>query len=217
MGHNYCHEMHEYPPTVPRHPIRAFDPWWNELYRGRISDIIKRCRYCDDYELRVKCPRYRGTGCGSVVAFTDGACRNNGRYGARAGLGVFYGPRSDWNSSALLAGHISATNQNAEIYAAMMAVQDMIDMDPDGERDMCKLLIITDSKYVVDGISRWIWRWKRNGWRTANGTPVTSRKGFERLDRRVRRLEERGIDVWFWHVPRELNRDADRLANEALD
>lgn len=98
-----------------------------------------------------------------------------------------------------------------------MAIEDVIDNDPHENRRLCKLLVITDSKYLVDGISKWIWRWKRNDWTATSGAPVSNKRAFKELDRLVNVLEDRGTDVWFWHVSRDLNREADRMAKGRLD
>jgi ribonuclease HI len=216
MAEDNCHKKHENSPTNTEHPIRAFDPSWNELYQGQMSDILVTCPGCHEYHLRVRMrfnPRKMDPS--SKVIFIDGACRNNGTYNARASIGIFFGPGCERNYGEELPDDLPATNQVAELYAATTAIQDTIDHE--GDRKLCKLLIVTDSKYVVDGISDWIWKWKRNGWKTSNGTAVTNRDGFEELDRLVKQLEAKDTDVWFWHVPRALNREADRLAKEALD
>jgi len=73
----------------------------------------------------------------------------------------------------------------------------------------------TDSKYVQDGISKWIHGWKRNGWRTADKKPVKNVDLWQRLDAAIQKHHVR----WHWvkgHAGHELNERADRLAVEAI-
>ena len=61
-----------------------------------------------------------------------------------------------------------------------------------------------------------MFRWKENDCRTARASLVTNRL-FEKLDRQVAELNDMGVEMLFWHVSRERNREADKLANMALD
>ena len=73
----------------------------------------------------------------------------------------------------------------------------------------------TDSKYVHDGISKWIHGWKRNGWKTADKKPVKNMDLWQRLDAAVQRHEVH----WRWvkgHAGHELNERADQLAVAAI-
>ena len=73
----------------------------------------------------------------------------------------------------------------------------------------------TDSKYVHDGISKWIHGWKRNGWKTADKKPVKNMDLWQRLDAA---LGEHDVH-WHWvkgHAGHEMNERADRLAVAAI-
>lgn len=213
-----CHKKHEAELPVTENPIRAFDPSRNRLYRGEMSDILEPCYGCAEYHLRVTTPgKPRDIDPCGLAVFIDGACRDNGRSYARASIGVFFGPGSERNYGCILGSRIQFTNQVAEISAAINAIRDTRSWYPEEEKKICKLLIVTDSKYLVEGISDYIWKWKRNGWRNARGEPVHNQELFQELDGLVSEMEEEGIEVCFWHVRRELNGEADRLANEALD
>ena len=61
-----------------------------------------------------------------------------------------------------------------------------------------------------------MFKWKENDYRTARASLVTNRL-FEKLDRQVAELNDMGVEMLFWHVSRERNREADKLANMALD
>jgi ribonuclease HI len=62
-----------------------------------------------------------------------------------------------------------------------------------------------------------VFKWKKNGYRNASGLLVTNKKEFQDLDVLVRYFNKLDVGVLFWHVPRERNREADKLANMALD
>ena len=80
----------------------------------------------------------------------------------------------------------------------------------------CQIELITDSKYVLQGINEWVHNWKRNGWKTAARKPVKNVDLWRQLDDEVHRHE---ID-WRWvkgHSGIAGNEQADQLANEAID
>ena len=60
-----------------------------------------------------------------------------------------------------------------------------------------------DSEYLVKGMTSWIIKWKKNnGFRNAKGTKVVNSEYFEQLEELVLELNELGVEVRFWHVPR---------------
>ena len=77
-----------------------------------------------------------------AVVYTDGCCRNNGQSGAVAGIGVFWGDGSPLNVAEPLPGR--ATNNRAEIHAAVRAIQQAKDL---GKR---KIIVNTDSQFLVN-------------------------------------------------------------------
>ncbi|KAL9980315.1 hypothetical protein ACROYT_G008881 [Oculina patagonica] len=122
------------------------------------------------------------------VVYTDGCCTQNGRNGARAGIGVYWGPDNTRNVSDRLEGE--QTNQRAEIMAAVKALETAKDL---GYKS---LEIKTDSKYTINGATDWSTRWKKNGWKTINGTEVKNKNEFQKLNKLC---DE--IDVKWTHVP----------------
>lgn len=85
---------------------------------------------------------------GFVQVYTDGACSANGRYGAKAGLGVYWGEGHSLNVSEPVSGR--ATNNCGEIQAATRAIQLAIDNGID------KLAIYTDSKFLINSVTKWM-------------------------------------------------------------
>lgn len=77
-----------------------------------------------------------------------------------------------------------------------------------------RLVIATDSSYVVDGSTEWIKKWMRNGWQGSTHKPVKNQNLWKELIKELERWSEKGVAVLFWLIPRKLNTVADRLANE---
>ena len=162
------------------------------------------------------CGRLSGhTDC--IIIAIDGACRKNGTKEARAAAGVFVGDKSEYNKSVLLTGS-RPTNQVAELSAGILGLEEAIKIRREGigGGDLHQVVIKTDSKYLVEGMTEWVFKWEKNGYRTSKGTVVTNSGLFKRLEELAGKLRELNVEVLFWHVPRELNRQADELANIAL-
>ncbi len=95
------------------------------------------------------------------------------------------------------------TNNRMELRAVLEALHGL----PAGET----VEIVSDSRYVVDALSRWIHGWRRKGWRTAAGEPVLNRDLIEAVDARARELVVR----WRWvrgHDGHAANEIVDELA-----
>ncbi|NXU58764.1 RNH1 Ribonuclease, partial [Turnix velox] len=140
-----------------------------------------------------------------AVVYTDGCCSGNGHNRARAGIGVYWGPGHPLNISERLPGR--QTNQRAEIHAACKAIEQA------KSQNIKKLIIYTDSKFTINGITSWVDNWKTNGWRTSSGGSVINKEDFERLDNL-----SKGVEIQWMHIPGHAgfqgNEEADRLARE---
>ena len=78
------------------------------------------------------------------------------------------------------------------------------------------IVIVTDSTYVKNGITEWIFNWKNKGWKTANKKPVKNKELWEELDQESQKHQIK----WEWikgHSGHFGNEKADQLANEAID
>ena len=108
-----------------------------------------------------------------VAAACDGACSGNPGPGGWGCLLRFAdGSVREWGGA-----DPDTTNNRMELTAALTLLQLLktLPRHPD-------LAIRTDSKYLIDGFTRWINGWKRKGWRTASGSPVLNRDLWEALD-----------------------------------
>ena len=109
-----------------------------------------------------------------VAAACDGACSGNPGPGGWGSLLRF----EDGSVQEFGAADPATTNNRMELKAALVLLESLKDLP-------ChpSLTIRTDSRYVIDGFSKWMAGWKRKGWRTASGSPVLNRELWEALDR----------------------------------
>ncbi|KAF2204342.1 ribonuclease H-like protein [Delitschia confertaspora ATCC 74209] len=144
---------------------------------------------------------------GPIIIYTDGSSRGNGKVGAVAGVGVYFGAGDDRNVSERLQGP-RQTNQRAELTAIQRAV-DIAPIDVDIE-------IYSDSKYGISCVTEWFKNWRRNGWKTASGKTVDNRDIIEPILERIdmRKLAKANTKfVWVrGHANDPGNEAADKLA-----
>ncbi|XP_057208795.1 ribonuclease H1 isoform X2 [Triplophysa rosa] len=141
----------------------------------------------------------------AVVVYTDGCCSANGKIGARAGIGVYWGRDHPLNVAERLPGR--QTNQRAELQAACKALEQAIEMN------FKRVVLYTDSKFTINGITSWVKNWKMNGWKLKGGGIVINKEDFEKLDKLNAELEV----VWMHirgHAGFTGNEEADRLSRE---
>ena len=138
----------------------------------------------------------------SVNIYTDGACSGNPGPGGW-GVLIIYQDRD----VELMGGELETTNNRMEMMAAIMALESL--------KSVKKVNIHTDSTYLRDGITKWIIKWKANGWRTSTKKPVKNIDLWKRLEA-VTALHD--IE-WHWvkgHAGHPENERVDRLAGIAL-
>lgn len=138
-----------------------------------------------------------------VEIATDGACKGNPGPGGWGAVLRFGGREKD-----LSGGETPTTNNRMEMTAAIMALEAL--------NRPCRVRLSTDSRYVLDGLTKWLPGWQRNGWRTADRKPVKNADLWQRL---VAAAAPHRID-WIWvkgHAGHPDNERADRLASDAAD
>lgn len=139
------------------------------------------------------------TGEPDVVIYTDGACKGNPGPG---GWGAWL--RSGEHEKELSGGEPLTTNQRMELTAAIEALTALTRPST--------VVLYTDSRYVLGGITSWIQGWKRNGWKNSAKQPVKNADLWRALDAAAARHT---ID-WRWvkgHAGDVGNERADALAN----
>jgi len=138
-----------------------------------------------------------------VELFTDGACKGNPGPGGWGSLLRFRGTEKE-----LFGGDPDTTNNRMELTAVIKGLEALT--------RSCEVRVVTDSQYVKQGVTQWMARWRRNGWRTADKKPVKNRDLWEALDAQIGRHQVQ----WQWvkgHAGHPENERADRLANKGVE
>jgi ribonuclease HI len=136
-----------------------------------------------------------------VEMATDGACKGNpgpGGWGAVIRMGA--------NEKELSGGEALTTNNRMEMTAAISGLNALT--------KPCRVTLSTDSRYVMDGLTKWIKGWQRNGWKTADKKPVKNADLWQEL---LNAAKPHRIE-WVWvkgHAGHPENERADRLASDA--
>ncbi|OTA96729.1 hypothetical protein M434DRAFT_95197 [Hypoxylon sp. CO27-5] len=138
--------------------------------------------------------------------YTDGSSLSNGRAGAVAGVGVWFGHGDIRNVSERLEGDVQ-TNQRAELTAILRALQKVAVSE--------KLRIFSDSKYSISCVTEWYVNWQKNGWKTQSG-PVKNKDLIEAIRAKIDERTKAGTKTFFqWvkgHATNAGNIAADNLA-----
>ncbi|MBA4771609.1 MAG: ribonuclease HI [Sphingomonas sp.] len=136
-----------------------------------------------------------------VEIFTDGACKGNpgpGGWGAVLRMGM--------TEKELSGGEPLTTNNRMEMTAVVEALGAL--------KRPCAVTLCTDSRYVIDGVTKWVPGWQRNGWRTADKKAVKNADLWQAimLAAKPHRI------TWQWvkgHAGHPGNERADTLASDA--
>ncbi len=138
----------------------------------------------------------------TVDVFTDGACSGNPGPGGWGAILRYKTTEKELSGYAPM-----TTNNRMEMTAVVEALRAL--------KEPCRVRITTDSRYLRDGITRWIQRWKRNGWLTADRESVKNRDLWEALDAVVQKHQVE----WRWvrgHRGHPENERCDELARKAI-
>ena len=136
-----------------------------------------------------------------VEIYTDGACKGNpgpGGWGALLRMGTA--------EKELSGGEPETTNNRMEMTAVIRALAAL--------NQPCAVTLCTDSKYVIDGITKWVFGWQKKGWKTADNKPVKNEDLWRAL---VEAVHPHKIE-WVWvkgHDGHPENERVDKLASDA--
>ena len=136
-----------------------------------------------------------------VEIATDGACKGNPGPGGWGAL-IRHGTRE----KELSGGEALTTNNRMELMAAIQALNAL--------RKPCRVTLSTDSRYVMDGLTKWVKGWLKNGWKTADRKPVKNAELWQAL---IAAAEPHRVE-WKWvkgHAGHPDNERADKLASDA--
>ena len=138
-----------------------------------------------------------------ITIYTDGACSGNPGKGGWGAILIYAKEEKYLSGSNQL-----TTNNQMELTATIEALKAIIKPR--------KIALYTDSQYVKNGITSWIFNWKKNGWKTANKKPVANKDLWIELDKYVKIHSVN----WFWvkgHSGDHYNEIADQLAVNAMN
>jgi ribonuclease HI len=138
-----------------------------------------------------------------VKIYTDGACRGNPGPGGWGAV-LEYGKES----KLLYGAEKLTTNNRMELMAVIQALSAL--------KRPCKIALVSDSKYVLKGITEWLPNWKQKGWLTSAKKPVMNSDLWQQLDKlaSVHDINWQWVKGHSGHVQNEL---ADQLANKGID
>jgi ribonuclease HI len=138
-----------------------------------------------------------------VEIFTDGACKGNpgpGGWGALLRMGR--------HEKELSGGEPATTNNRMEMTAVIRALEALA--------EPCEVIVHSDSRYVIDGITKWVHGWQKKGWITSGKKPVLN----EDLWRELIAATARHKITWEWvkgHDGHVENERVDRIASAAAE
>lgn len=153
---------------------------------------------------------------GMIALYSDGGCRGNPGPGACAFV------VQKITGEVLCEGveyEAHTTNNKMELSGPLKGLTELLDILPTQGQDplLTKVRVITDSKYVVDGMKSWVQGWKARGWKKADNKAPENMELWQALDK----VRERFMQVdWMWvkgHAGHPQNEYCDRKANEVMD
>jgi len=156
-----------------------------------------------------------------IIIFTDGSCKGPTQ-NKRAGCGVYFPKHEKYNISYKLKKE-NITNQVAELTACVKGIEKVL-----SKIVFYKIIIYTDSMYLINSITTWADKWKENKWKKSNGETILNKKIIKKLY-----FYYKNLNIEFFHVKahkkepeNKLTEDyklwygnnmADKLANDGAD
>jgi ribonuclease HI len=138
-----------------------------------------------------------------ITIYTDGSCLGNPGPGGWAALLQYNG-----HEKLISGGDADSTNNRMEMTAVIKALESL--------RQSCDIALYTDSKYVMDGATRWLANWRTNGWRNSQKKAVKNADLWQQLDQLCQNHQ---ID-WHWvkaHTGHEFNERVDDEARQQAE
>ncbi|MBN6059491.1 ribonuclease HI [Aggregatibacter actinomycetemcomitans] len=138
-----------------------------------------------------------------IEIFTDGSCLGNPGAG---GIGILL--RYKQHEKKLSKGFFLTTNNRMELLAVVEALNSL--------KEPCDIHLYSDSQYMKNGITQWIFNWKKNHWKASSGKPVKNQDLWMALDQAIARHK---VD-WCWvkgHAGHRENEICDQLAKQGAE
>jgi ribonuclease HI len=145
----------------------------------------------------------------SLIVYTDGSCVGNGKTNAAGGIGIHF-PNGELADVSKIYSAGYCTNQKTELYAILTALRyikqrlGLINY---------KVIVKTDSEYSINCVTKWVYGWIKNGWKTKNNRPVANKEYIEAIHNYYE-----NYDIMFEHVDAHTGLDDfDSVANARAD
>lgn len=138
-----------------------------------------------------------------IEIFTDGSCLGNPGAG---GIGILL--RYKQHEKKLYQGFFQTTNNRMELRAVIVALNSL--------KEPCSVILHSDSQYMKNGITKWIFNWKKNNWKTSSGNAVKNQDLWCSLDQAIQKHQ---IE-WRWvkgHNGHRENEICDQLAKQGAE
>ena len=137
-----------------------------------------------------------------IQIYTDGACSGNPGIGGWGAILIYNNTKKE-----IFDGDANTTNNKMELTAVIKSLESL--------KEECEIDLYTDSKYVKNGITEWIYSWKKNDWKNSKREEVKNKDLWQKLDElsKIHKIN------WFWvkgHEDNELNNRADELARNGI-
>lgn len=143
-----------------------------------------------------------------IEIYTDGACSGNPGPGGY-GIVIIYSDGTKYKMSGYEA---DTTNNKMELLGPITALKMLVHHNKNSN----DIILYSDSSYLINGITKWINGWKRNGWKTSNKTNVKNKELWQSLDTLMPKFKS---IKWVWvkgHNDNEYNEFCDKLATTAI-
>jgi len=147
----------------------------------------------------------------SIRIYTDGACSGNPGPG---GWGLVVVREQDGKGAPgteIIGGSLHTTNNVMEMTAVVKALEHIATFV-----EQVPVVVLSDSKYVIDGMNGWMESWKKNGWKTSTRKPVKNQELWQRLDELKGKLPSVKFQWVRGHNGDVFNEMADRIATAAI-
>lgn len=149
----------------------------------------------------------------TYILYSDGACRGN------PGPGAYGCLLQDSNANIIFEYAQTkelTTNNQMELQGVISGI-DLIKEQKNIDLSQISLTVITDSKYVVDGISKWVAGWKKRGWKKSDNKAPENLGQWQALDLLTQQFKKINFQWVKGHSGHPQNEYCDQLANKALD
>lgn len=141
-----------------------------------------------------------------IVVYTDGSCIGNGKDTAVGGIGIHFPNKELADISKSYKG--VCTNQRTELFAILTSLRYI---KQNFELRNLRVCIKTDSQYSINCVTKWVYGWIKNGWKTKNNTPVINKELIELIHKYYEHY-----DIIFEHVDAHTNLNNDESRANAI-